>query len=262
MRIAFAAALVATTVVATMPARAHVLDATVQLNAAQEVPTPPTTPPENAGGTATLEVNTDLAIEYNVTVQNLTGAAAAAHIHEGAAGVAGGIVFTLTKVNDTTFTGETEALTEAQLATLVSGGYYVNVHTVSNPLGEIRAQITGLTIEHGTCDCRTLSKKDFRRCVAGEIKKLDKAARKAPEVKALKKAVKKASCGLTAQPKKKPAACCLPINEAAGAVAGKLCAPVKTEAQCGKLGGTFVDAPCVPDSPCVPPASPSGAFVD
>jgi hypothetical protein len=264
MRIAFVAALAALAFVATTPVWAHVVEKTVQLTVDEEVP-PPTVPSEpTPSGTAELEVNEELAIEYNVTVQNLTGAAAAAHIHLGAPGVPGDIVFTLAKVNDTTFTGETEPLTEAQLQTLMEGGFYVNVHTVANLAGEIRGQITDLEIVHGTCSCRTLSKKAFRKCVKGEIKKLEPADRKAPEVKALKKAVKKSACGLTAQPKKKPLACCLPINEAANtAVSGKLCAPVKKESQCAALGGTIVaDATCVPDNPCVPPASPSGAFVD
>ncbi len=266
MRIAFASAVTVLTLAATMPARAHVVETTVQLTVDQEVPTPAVAPPENAGGTAQIEVNNDLAIEYTVTVANLTGPALFAHIHAGAVGVAGDIVFTLTKVDDTTFSGETEAISEAQLATFMAGGFYVNVHTGDNPAGEVRGQIApaDADIVRGVCSCREFSKKDFRKCVAGEIKKLEKADRKAPEVKALKKAVKKSACGLTAQPKKKPAACCLPINEAANtAVSGKLCAPVKTETQCGKLGGTFVaDATCVPTNPCVPPASPSGAFLD
>ena len=41
--------------------------------------------------------------------------------------------------------------------------------------------------------------------------------------------MKKSSCGLTASPKKKPAACCLPANDVAGIVTGELCAPVKKE---------------------------------
>ena len=82
-------------------------------------------------------------------------------------------------------------------------------------------------------------------------------------MKALKKAVKKSSCGLTASPKKKPAACCLPANDVAGIVTGKLCAPVKKDSQCAALGGEFIATPgCAPTNPCSPPASPSGAFVE
>jgi len=248
------------------PASAHVAEGTIALTVAEEVPPPTTAPPANAGGTATIEVNNDLAIEYEVTVHDLTGPALFAHIHEGDAGVPGPVTAfgTLAKIDDSTFRGETAPLTAEQLATLIGGGYYVNVHTGDNGDGEVRGQIVGLEIVHGTCSCRELTKKAFRKCVKQAIRSLEKPERKTPEVKALKKAVKKASCGLTKTPKKKPLACCLPINEAAGAVSGKLCAPVKNDTQCGKLGGTLAagDVSCVPDNPCTPPASPSGAFLD
>jgi hypothetical protein len=115
----------------------------------------------------------------------------------------------------------------------------------------------------GTCSCQTLSRKDFRKCVNGEIKKLDTTQKKSAEIRALKKAVKKSSCGLTATPKKKPLACCLPANDVAGIVTGELCAPVKKDTQCTPLGGTVLQGSgCAPTNPCSPPASPSGAFLE
>ena len=244
-------------------ARAHVAEGEIAMTVGEEVPVPGTPPPANAGGTAEIELTDDLAISYAVTVANLTGPATAAHIHQGSAGVPGGIVFTLTAVDAVTFQGETETLTQAQIATLLTGGYYVNVHTGANPAGEVRGQIVDLEVRQPTCSCRTLSKKDFRRCVADEIKKLDKAQAKSAEVKALRKMVKKSACGLARQPKKAPFACCLPTTDAAnGAIAGSLCAPVKRDRQCTALAGTFIQSPCVPDNPCFLPASPSGAFVD
>jgi len=243
-------------------ARAHIAEGTVTMTAGEEVP-PPTGAPANAGGTAELELEDDNTLSYNVTVHDLSGPALASHIHEGAVGVPGGIIFTFTKVNDTTFTGTTAPLTADQVTKLLSGAYYVNVHTGANVAGEIRGQVTTVTAVKGTCSCKTLSKKDFRKCVAGEIKKLSKDDKKSAEVKALKKAVKKSSCGLTASPKKKPAACCLPANDVAGIVTGELCAPVKKEQQCTALGGQFIASPgCAPTNPCSPPASPSGAFVE
>lgn len=256
--------LAATLLVLAPSTRAHVAEGTIALTVGEEVPAPSVTPPTGASGVARIEVTSDLTIEYEVTVDLLTGDATMAHIHAGAPGEAppNNIVFGLARIDGKTFRGETAALSPAQLATLINGGYYVNVHTPMNSAGEVRGQIKDLEIVHGTCSCRTLSRKAFRRCVAGEIKKLDKSERKSAEVKALKKAVKKAACGLSQVPKKKPLACCLPINEAAGAVSGQLCAPVKNDAQCSKLGGSFVaDASCLPN-PCTPPASPSGAFVD
>ena len=243
-------------------ARAHIAAGTVTMTAAEEVPAP-TGAPANAGGTAELELEDDNTLSYNVTVHDLSGPALAAHIHEAPAGTPGGIIFTFMKTSDTTFAGTTAALTADQVTKLLSGAYYVNVHTTANVGGEIRGQVTTVTATKGTCSCKSLSKKAFRQCVAGEIKKLSKDQKKSAEVKALKKAVKKSSCGLTASPKKKPAACCLPANDVAGIVTGELCAPVKKESQCQALGGQFIATPgCAPTNPCSPPASPSGAFVE
>jgi hypothetical protein len=36
----------------------------------------------------------------------------------------------------------TATLTDAQVADLMAGKYYVNVHTAANPAGEIRGQLT------------------------------------------------------------------------------------------------------------------------
>src|SRR5262249_40738081 len=163
------------------------------------------------------------------------GAVIAGHIHDGPPGVAGDIVkaqdgtlLGFTKTGDTTFKGTTSAISEDQLAKLMSGAYYVNVHTAAHGLGEVRGQVM-LTAVKGRCSCQTLSRADFKKCVNGEIKKLDKSQKKSAEIKALKKAVAKSSCGLSATPKKKPVACCLPANDVATIVTGELCAPVKKE---------------------------------
>src|SRR4030095_13836197 len=227
-------------------ARAHIAEGTVTMTAAEEVPTP-TGAPANAGGTAELELEDDNTLNYNVTVHDLSGPAIPPHIHEAPVGTPGGIIFTFTQTSPTTFAGTTAALTPDQVTKLLSGAFYVNVHTGKNTAGEIRGQITTVTAVKGTCSCQTLSKPDFRRCVNQEIKKLSKDEEKSAEEKAVKKAVKKSSCGLTASPKKKPAACCLPANDVAGIVTGKLCAPVKKDSQCAALGGEFIASPgCAP----------------
>ena len=245
------------------PAWAHIADGTVTLTAAEEIPAP-TGVPAAAGGTATFELEDDMTVVYQVTVHDLTGAALLAHIHEGAAGTApaNNIVVPLAKTSDTTFMGTTRALTAAEAAKLLDGSDYVNVHTATNGAGEIRGQIHLVAVK-GTCSCQTLSRKEFRKCVKGEIGKLDKTQKKSAEIKQLKKAVARSSCGLTATPKKKPLACCLPANDIATIVTGELCAPVKKDTQCTKFGGTVLQGSgCAPTNPCSPPASPSGAFVD
>jgi hypothetical protein len=254
--------LIAGTLLATNsgPVLAHIAEATVTMTAAAEVP-PPSNVPAAAGGTATLELEDDMTLNYEVTVHDLTGPALLAHIHEAPVGQAppNNIVFTFSKTSDTTFMGTTRALTPDEVQKLRSGAYYVNVHTMANLAGEIRGQIDSVQDVVGTCSCQSLSRKDFRKCVAGEIKKLDKSQKKSAEIKALRRAVKKSSCGLTATPKKKPLACCLPQNDVAGIVTDILCAPVKKDAQCTTLAGTLQQVGCVPN-PCA--ASPSGAFLD
>ena len=62
-------------VAAAPPVRAHVASATVTLTGVLGAPAA-------AGGTATIELNDDFAIEYQVTVHDLSGPALLAHIHE------------------------------------------------------------------------------------------------------------------------------------------------------------------------------------
>jgi hypothetical protein len=118
----------------------------------KEVP-PVRTP---ASGSATF-VNNQTFIDYDLSVSDLYNATAA-HIHQGKAGVNGPIVVTLYKTTDPSpglFGGYSGNITSSmlegplrgkQLSALVelmsSGQAYVNVHTIKNPNGEIRDQIT------------------------------------------------------------------------------------------------------------------------
>ncbi len=77
-------------------------------------------------------------LTYKVTYWNITPSAM--HIHKGFAGTDGGVEFTIT-VPATSPAEASVTLTEAQEADLLAGKYYVNVHTSTNPNGELRAQI-------------------------------------------------------------------------------------------------------------------------
>jgi len=92
-------------------------------------------------GLATIYFNGDrTSATVNVTVDGLSGPIVSAHIHDGAAGANGPVIFPLTYVGNRIQT-EITGITPAQLAKFIDGGYYINVHTEENPGGEIRGQI-------------------------------------------------------------------------------------------------------------------------
>lgn len=92
-------------------------------------------------GIFTLDTAT-LVLGYTVNYKGLTGPATMAHIHGPAeAGANAGVVVPLAAATGTQIVG-TVTLTEAQVAELKAGKYYVNIHTAANKGGEIRGQIT------------------------------------------------------------------------------------------------------------------------
>lgn len=107
------------------------------LRGADEVPSTPST----AAATGTISVDpSTLAITGTLVSSGIAGTAA--HIHEGADGVAGPIVIPLSGGTGGVWTipGGT-VLTSAQYASLQAGNYYFNIHTPAYPAGEIRGQI-------------------------------------------------------------------------------------------------------------------------
>jgi CHRD domain-containing protein len=102
------------------------------MSGAEETPAVTTT----ALGGATLTLN-GMTLSYHVThnVQNAT----MMHIHKAAVGTPGGVVFAFPSADMDqmgTFT-----LDASQIADLQAGLYYVNVHSMTNQMGEIRGQI-------------------------------------------------------------------------------------------------------------------------
>lgn len=101
--------------------------------------------PANASvstGTSTVALSDDLSrIAYFLSV---TGALTPtmSHIHAGAVGVAGPVIFPLsTAFNPGDIVSGTSAITADQVQTLLSGDYYVNVHSTDFPGGELRGQL-------------------------------------------------------------------------------------------------------------------------
>jgi len=111
------------------------------LAATNEVP-----PTASAGtGSATLTLNVATKeLTWDVKFQGLTGPAIAAHIHgPAAAGVNASVTVPFDGVPKAA-SGEikgSKVLTDAQIADLDGGKFYVNIHTDANKGGEIRGQV-------------------------------------------------------------------------------------------------------------------------
>lgn len=115
------------------------LTLTAALSGDQE--SPPTATGALGSGTLTL-ASPSRALDGSITLVNLS--AAAAHIHEGVAGVNGPVIVTLAESPAGSGTWVVPAgtvLTEPQAAAFAAGGLYFNAHTAENPGGEIRGQI-------------------------------------------------------------------------------------------------------------------------
>jgi len=116
----------------------------VVLTGAAEVPPVATA----ATGTATFVIDLGTGVVTgSVNFSNLSTASTGAHIHQAPAGVNGGVIVPLAGGEGLT-TGvyrvpaNSVPLTAAQITALKANGLYVNVHSLKNPGGEIRGQIT------------------------------------------------------------------------------------------------------------------------
>ncbi len=77
--------------------------------------------------------------QFKITCMHDVEAVAAAHIHKAPAGTNGGVVFPFADPTSP-FSG-TWNLTSENVADLLAGNLYVNVHSAANPSGELRGQI-------------------------------------------------------------------------------------------------------------------------
>lgn len=111
-----------------------------KLSAASEVP------PVDSRGTGAASVNVDPTtkeISWSVSFAGLTGPAAASHIHCGA-GVGANAPVSVPLAGKGPLKSPLQGsgkMTDAQLADLLAGKCYVNVHTAKNKAGEIRGQL-------------------------------------------------------------------------------------------------------------------------
>lgn len=146
------------------PADPNVVTLTAQLSAANEVP-PIANAESNARGDARIVFNltrdannniTGATVNFTVNLNNFPNGSSwtLAHIHEGAAGVSGGVRINtgLTPANAIPLTnGSVQnqqfnniAVTDAAVLNNIinnPAGFYFNVHTALNPTGAVRGQL-------------------------------------------------------------------------------------------------------------------------
>lgn len=114
---------------------------TATMNGANEVPGP--ADPDGTGTAQFRMIRGAAVICFSITVHDITLPATGAHIHNGAAGVAGPIVVPLVPPG----AGGTSSGCVSSTRTLVSAildnpsGYYANVHTTDFPAGAVRGQL-------------------------------------------------------------------------------------------------------------------------
>jgi hypothetical protein len=109
------------------------------LTGSQEVP--PVSGPGSGEATFWLNSGTKQ-LSWKVSYGGLSSDAAAAHIHGPAApGTNAGVVVNLAPNGAKNPIEGSATLTDAQIADLLAGSDYVNVHTAQNKGGEIRGQI-------------------------------------------------------------------------------------------------------------------------
>lgn len=111
---------------------------TGKLSGANEVP------PNASSGTGTVEATLNKEtneLKWTVVYTGLTGPAGAGHFHGPALpGQNAGVVLGFKGSVESPITGEA-TITPAQSTDVLAGKWYVNLHTKSNPGGEIRAQV-------------------------------------------------------------------------------------------------------------------------
>jgi CHRD domain len=107
------------------------------LSGANEVPSVVS----SANGVVTGTYNQTKKI-LNVTVSYTGIEPTAWHIHKGASGTTGGVIFNFGAEFKTPFASIPLILTEAQETDLLTGAYYVNIHSAKSASGEIRGNLT------------------------------------------------------------------------------------------------------------------------
>lgn len=137
--LAAAAAVVLVSGCGMMPPQSNLLAFTTQLRGANEVP--PVASGASGKVDAVLNKDTNL-LRWQLSYEGLSGPATAGHFHGPApVGVNAGVALPFTGPMTSPMSGQA-TLTPAQVADLMAGKWYANIHTAKFPGGEIRGQMT------------------------------------------------------------------------------------------------------------------------
>ncbi len=102
---------------------------------------PPVISPATGSISGTYNQSTGM-VTFDIDFSGLLTDASAAHLHSGATGVNGGIIITLTPPMATSGNiGGTFPLPMGDETDFLAGNTYINIHTSTNPGGEIRGQV-------------------------------------------------------------------------------------------------------------------------
>jgi hypothetical protein len=99
-------------------------------------------PPNSSGGSGMGKVNlSGNSLSWTITYSGTTGPVTAGHFHGPATSSANaGVVVPFAGPLASPITGSA-TLTDAQVADLKAGKWYINLHTAANPGGELRGQV-------------------------------------------------------------------------------------------------------------------------
>jgi hypothetical protein len=123
------------------PASAETVRLRANLAASSEVPA--NTSSGHGNLTASLDTATRV-LSWRLEYEGLTGPSTMMHFHGPAeAGANAGVVVPIpSSPADASIVGGEATLTPEQVADLLAGKWYANIHTQANPGGEIRGQVT------------------------------------------------------------------------------------------------------------------------
>jgi len=122
-----------------LPARAETVNLTADMSARNEVP------PNTSSGSGRADMRLDTTsgnLNWTINYSGLTGPLTAAHFHGPAAqGANAGVIVPIASSGASAPLSGMATLSQQQVADVLAGRWYVNVHTAANPGGEIRGQV-------------------------------------------------------------------------------------------------------------------------